>query len=164
MPANAWMGGAEIRDHRKQRERKREGNKKGRADSYFSTVATRVGCNPNLIVTTHIVNSHSQSHTDQDRSPANPHQRILLIRLSVCHTTCVFSRCGLPFLVLALALVLRSADWRFRSRRQSTPGVFSQHQRTWRTSSSSTTDDDTPGNAVKTEERGRRRKCRQVVG
>ncbi len=47
MPANGWRGGAEIGDHRKRRENGREGRKKGWADSYFSTVAPRVGCNPN---------------------------------------------------------------------------------------------------------------------
>ncbi len=51
MPANGWRGGAEIGDHRKQRERGREVKKKGRADSNFSTVARGVGCNPNLILT-----------------------------------------------------------------------------------------------------------------
>lgn len=44
-----------------------EGRKKGWADSYFSTVATRVGCNPNPIVTTHIVNSHSHTLEDWPR-------------------------------------------------------------------------------------------------
>lgn len=38
----------------------KEGRKKGRPDSYFSSVASRVGCNPNPILPTHIVNSHSR--------------------------------------------------------------------------------------------------------
>lgn len=59
MPANGWKGGAETRDHRKQKESGREGRKKGRTDSDFSTVAARVGCNPNPTLTTHFSSSHS---------------------------------------------------------------------------------------------------------
>lgn len=60
MPANGRRGGAEIRNHRK----RREGGKKGWADSNFSTVATRVGWNLNPILATHTVNS--RCHTPED--------------------------------------------------------------------------------------------------
>lgn len=100
MLENGYRGGAVIRDHRKQRVRE------GRRDGLTRISAQwllGVGCNLNPN-SKHTVNSFHHLRTDQERSSGNPRLHILYDK-SVCHE---FSRCGLPFLLPSLSLVLIS--------------------------------------------------------